>query len=93
MNDMTPDIQRRLNRVARIVDRCQRWQRLALLGAEEEDPDSSDEEVDIDWLGDENITEDDGAAPAGPRSDPSHSRYQLEPGHAQSLSDLLSSSH
>ena len=44
------------------------------------------EDLDTDACG-----MDDGAAPAGPRTEKNKSRYHLEPGHGQHLSDLLQS--
>ena len=90
MSTLPTDIQRRLGRVARVIDRCQRWQKLALLKLDEEDADDLAEEgPEIDWLDSEEISQDDGSAPVGPRKEKNTSRYQLQPGHAQNLSDLL----
>lgn len=84
----------RLLRVARILDRAKRWEKLAFMDDQEADrllleydlrnPEEDDDE-------DEEASMDDGSYPAGPRSDKNKSRYKLEPGHGQDLSSLLRS--
>ena len=157
---LNPDLRRRLSRVARIVERADRWAVLAFMSEEEaqrllaeneaneaaaedseeqnkkirdpkrrsylrkadapqdtsrayapevpddldgelgeddmlaeaEDEDSSAETLRTDEIGGvESLTQDDGAAPAGPRNEKNKSRYQVQPGHGQGLSDLLRS--
>jgi hypothetical protein len=77
-----PALQQRLNRIARVLDRADRWQRLAFMDASEADRILMEHN-------EAKAAMDDGSYPAGPRNDKNKSRYKLAPGHAQNLSDLL----
>lgn len=79
---LNPAVQRRLTRIARILDRADRWKRLAFMDASEADRILMEHN-------DAKSAMDDGSYPAGPRNEKNKSRYQLQPGHAQNLSDLL----
>ncbi len=84
-----PELQRRLIRVARIIDRVKRWERLAFMDDAEADRlllEYEETEACADMSAG---SCDDGSYPAGPRQDKNKSRYQLSPGHGQHLSDLL----
>lgn len=85
MTITNPDIQRRLIRIARVIDRAQRWERLAFMDDAEADRLLMEYEDDQDA----EASMDDGSYPAGPRNDKNKSRYQLSPGHGQHLSDTL----
>jgi len=89
---MNPVLQQRLIRVARIVDRAKRWERLAFLDEKEADRFLLEYELrNPEEEEDKEAGMDDGSYPAGPRSDKNKSRYKLEPGHGQDLSSLLRS--
>jgi len=83
------ELQSRLTRVARVLDRVQRWERLAFMDDAEADRLLAEHEDSTACAGDMVASQDDAPAPAGPRRDKNKSRYQLSPGHAQNLSDLL----
>lgn len=85
---VSPKIQRRLSRIARVLDRCQRWQRLAFMDEAEADSILREHEANQD---DKDASMDDGSYPAGPRNDKNKSRYLIQPGHGQHLSDTLRS--
>jgi hypothetical protein len=90
MTILNPDLQRRLNRVARILDRAKRWERLAFMDETEADQILMEHDQDTEACSDMNAKScDDGSYPAGPRKDKNKSRYQVSPGHSQHLSDLL----
>lgn len=82
-----PDTQRRLQRIARVLDRCDRWKRLAFMDDAEADRILAEHEAAEDLK----AAMDDGSYPAGPRNDKNKSRYQVSPGHGQNLSDTLRS--
>jgi len=155
---LNPELRRRLIRTARIVDRADRWSRLAFMETDEaerllreheeeeeanrvsepepndkkscstpgssarkspfavtadapqdtskayapEVEDDLDGELDDDDMlaetvrtdeanGTHPLSQDDGTYPVGPRSEKNKSRYQVQPGHGQGLSDLLRS--
>lgn len=82
-------LQVRLARVARMLDRVQRWEHLAFMEKDEADRLLAEHEDANACAGDTVLSKDDAPAPAGPRSDKNKSRYMLSPGHGQHLSDLL----
>lgn len=89
-----PRIYARLLRVARILDRAKRWEKLSFMDDQEADRFLLEYELrnpDEDEDEDEEASMDDGSYPAGPRAEPNNSRYKVEPGHGQDLSSLLRS--
>lgn len=82
--NISPALRQKLVRSARIIDRAQRWERLAFMSDEEADLLLQEHED-----ADSEASMDDGSYPAGPRNEKNKSRYQLQPGHGRGLSDLL----
>lgn len=85
-------IKDRLARVARLLDRAERWERLRLAFMEQEEAERLLQEHNDEIAcseGYEASRADDAVGPVGPRNEKNKSRYKMSPGHGQHLSDLL----